>query len=190
MSPVAFKRSKKNASPSRDTNNSPRVYPTRSQSSTPTASAPRGFIVAANPFASLAGDVAEEAQEEPAQALEDDEDAMSVVEAQLEQQQEVPPLEPSDLSDLQDRGAEGSQEEHTETSDAEEGESQSAETGTVPVVVSTTPELTRSRSASHHQLDMDGLPDDWMNRVSDRERKQDAGLYDEITELDRTPSSV
>ncbi|KDE02215.1 hypothetical protein MVLG_07215 [Microbotryum lychnidis-dioicae p1A1 Lamole] len=189
MSPVASKRSKKNASPSRDTNKSPRVYPTRSQSFSPTASAPRGFIVAANPFASLAGDVAEEAQEEPAQALED---AMSVVEAQLEPQQEVPPLEPSDLSDLQDRGAEGNQEEHTETSDAEEGESQSAETESVPEIVSTTPEhtpeLTRSRSASHHQLDMDGLPDDWMNRVSDRERKQDAGLYDEITELDRTPS--
>ncbi|SGZ05806.1 BQ5605_C031g10890 [Microbotryum silenes-dioicae] len=188
MSPVASKRSKKNASPTRATNNSPRVYPARSQSSTPTASALCGFIVAANPFASLAGDVAEEAQGEPAQALEDDEDAMSVVEAQLEPQQEVPPLEPSDLSDLQDRGAEGNQEEHTETSDAEEGESQSAETGSMPEVVSTTPELTRFRSASHHQLDMDGLPDDWMNRVSDRERKQDAGLYDEITELDRTPS--
>ncbi|SGY98848.1 BQ5605_C034g11248 [Microbotryum silenes-dioicae] len=103
MSPVASKRSKKNASPPRDTNNSPQVYFTP--------------------------------QEKPAQAPEDDEDAMSVVEAHLEQQQEVPPLEPSDLSDLQDRGAEGNQGEHTETSDAEEGESQSAETGAVPEIV-------------------------------------------------------
>ncbi|SCV72861.1 BQ2448_4398 [Microbotryum intermedium] len=157
MSPVASKR---------DANNSPRVHSTPPQSPTPTASAPYGITVAANPFASLAGDVAEAAHEAPTQALEDD-DAISEVEAQLEQQQEVPPPEPSDLSDLLDRGAEGNKEEHTETSDAEEGGSQSAAKGS---------------------FDMDGLPDDWMNRVSDRERKQDAGLYNEITEFDRTPS--
>ncbi|SCV70204.1 BQ2448_1598 [Microbotryum intermedium] len=176
MSPVASKRSKKNASPSGEANNTPRVHATPPQSHTPTASAPYCITVAANPFASLAGDVAETAQE-PVQALEDD-DAISEVEAQLEQQQEVPPLEPSDLSDLLDRGAEGNKEEHTETSDAEEGGSQSAAKGS----------LTRTRLASPHQFDMDGLPDDWMNRVSDRERKQDAGLYNEITEFDRTPS--
>ncbi|SCV74724.1 BQ2448_7753 [Microbotryum intermedium] len=191
MSPVASKRSKKNASPSGDANNTPRVHSTPPQSHTPTASAPYGITVATNPFASLAGDVAETAQEEPAQALEDD-DAISEVEAQLEQQQEVPPLEPSDLSDLLDRGAEGNKEEHTETSDAEEGGSQSAAKGFVLELALTTPEhtleLTRTRLASPHQFDMDGLPDDWMNRVSDRERKQDAGLYNEITEFDRTPS--
>ncbi|SCV67887.1 BQ2448_5498 [Microbotryum intermedium] len=82
--------------------------------------------------------------------------------------------------------------EHTETSDAEEGGSQSAAKGSVLELALTTPEhtpeLTRTRLASPHQFDMDGLPDDWMNRVSDRERKQDAGLYNEIIEFDRTPS--
>ncbi|SGZ35470.1 BQ5605_C061g12739 [Microbotryum silenes-dioicae] len=189
MSPVASKRSKKNASPTRATNNSPRVYPARSQSSTPTASALCGFIVAANPIrksgrptwpkrrrGARSGSRGRRGRDERSRGTAGTTAGGAAVGG----------LRICRICRTAERR--GTRREHTETSDAEEGESQSAETGSMPEVVSTTPELTRFRSASHHQLDMDGLPDDWMNRVSDRERKQDAGLYDEITELDRTPS--